>query len=656
MRKDARIEEISPSGIAGIVETLLLTLSVTSLWYYCYYLLAPWIWSQNIPFRPEDITPWILGATNEHDGVEIYAMYILMFLNMASALSLSGIIGHLAGRGSRRILSAFFALLCVLYCAKIGFNPPMNSLSDISFSMIVWESLLIMVVVFSLTAFLNYLYLRSSRWGLTIAALLLVPVCFLATSEVSWRDYSYIFAPALRLLRGAAVSDIYFQYDLLPSLLAAAWMKLDLDLNNFRVMGDAAYYLAILGVFILSGKLFHKKTLAVFLFTALILGRMYASPYDATIAFQVTPLRLDLWLPLMLIIYYCGPYHWSMGLACGLLIILLKNFGIIYSAAYVQLLLTLWGIGYWDGENRGSLLHSLKDHGKRCAMPVAIIICCAIASHFLLWNAEFGNYAAYYQKIGIGFIQIARNSFYWYVPAIFSMVVILLLRMRKIVPSNYLNTGFFLVFCAIGNSIYFFGRSHEHNILNIAIVLLFLFFLLLDLISRSLDMADGSHSLPLFVRRYGVDCVAVALIAVIIVSYSENIFFRKSLEQISNARNVKFNYPPMLPENVPEDFQGFINKIRTVTGNSKKVYFIEDVDFFFYYYGGYSPVGYCNPFHTWIFTKDLTRFLQGLLDNGYYLVCSTKLESVLGPLKCNKIATAYDAVIVAKLPSQSLKP
>jgi hypothetical protein len=652
MRQDAQMEERDSGGFARIVETLLLTLSVTGLWYYCYYLLAPWIWRQNMPFRPEDIAPWILSATNEHDGIEIYALYIMIFLNIVSALSLSGLIGCLAGRQSRRIILALSALFSIAYCAKVGFIPPMNSQSDYPLSTTVWESLLIMIVTFLLTGLLYYLYRRSSRWGLAMASLLLAPVCFIATSEISWADYSYIFAPALRLLNGAAISDIYFQYDLLPSLLAAAWMKLGLDLNDFRILGQAGYYFAILGVFILSGKLFQKKSLCVLLLTALVLGRIYASPYDATIVLQVTPLRLDLWLPLLLVVYRWGPYHWSAGLVCGLLIILLKNFGIIYSAAYIQLLLTLWGVGYWDEKNRGSLLRSLVEHGKRCAVPAVILACCSITSYFLFRNAEFGNYAGYYQKIGIGFIQIARNSFYWYVPAIFSTVLILLLRLRAMVSSTYLNTGLLLTFCAIGNSIYFFGRSHEHNILNIAIVLLFLFFFMLDLVSRSMDVANGSDTPPSLVKKFGANCVAVAVIAVIIVSYSENILFRKGLEQLINARKGKLNYPTQYSEEVkndiPENLQDYINKLRTATGNSPKVYFIKDADFIFYYYGGYAPVGYCNPFHTWIFNKDLKRFLQGLLDNGYYLVCSPKLKYVLANLQYNSDTVVDDTVVVSK--------
>jgi hypothetical protein len=508
-----------------------------------------------------------------------------------------------------------------------------------------------MLLTFPLIALLYYLERYSARWGIALVGLLLIPVCFLATSAISWQDYTYIFAPALRLINGAAVSDIYFQYDLLLSLLAAGWMKLNLDLNSFQILGQAAYYVAILGVFIFSAKIFQKKELAVFLLAALVLGRMYASQWDAIICFQVTPLRLDLWLPLLVLVYYLGPYHWSASLLCGFLLIVHKTFGIIYSVAYIQLLLTLCAIEYFDDMGKSPLLQSLIRYGKRFVVPAIILATSGSVSYFLFRNPEFPNYSGYYQKIGIGFIQIAETSFYWYVPAIMSMVVILLFRLRKSLPTAYLTTGFMLTFCTIGNSIYFFGRSHEHNILNIAIVFLFLFFFLLDLIARSLSEYVGSSSTLSFLRQHGVTGAAAVLIAMIIVSYSDNIATKGRL-QLQGFQSARWIYP----FEWRGAFFNYIAKVKEVTNNSSKVYFMHHSDFALYYSGGYAPVGYPNPFEAWIFTKDLTRFLQGLLDNGYYLVCSPDMKPLLAGLRYDFNTVVSQSVVVARLPGQANRP
>ena len=632
----------SLDGIPALLETLSLTLCIASLWYFIYYLIAPWVWSQNIHFNPSDLTPWIRGAV-DGDGVEIYALYILMFLNIASALTLPVIIAKCTGKMVRCAVVAVSLAASFVYCAKIGFTPPMTTLGDGALSATILESLLIILVVTPLLTLLYFLQRRFPLATVALAAVLLAPACLIATQNTGWQDYTYIFSPALRLLHGAPLSDIYFQYDLMLSLFAEVWMKLGLALDSFQILGQWSYLITILGVFLLSGKLFRKSELSLLLLMALILGRIYASPYDAILVFQVTPLRLDLWLPLLVLAYYLGPYHWSLGVYCALLVLIHKNFGIIYSAAYLQLHLTIGVIAWLDSEKKGGRLAAVVHHGKRCLPPVVIITVSWAVNHALFKNDSYANFAGYYQKIGIGFMKIAPTSFYWYVPPLLSATVILLFRLRHRVSPAYLVTGFLLTYCAIGNSIYFFGRSHENNILNIAIVLLFLFFFLLDLMSRSLDEENGSGTVSSFLRRNSSLGIGLICIVTIIVSYSHNIFSKAGI-QIENAKTGQFIYPVEQDPNM----QGYLNRIRQVTGNSSKVYFIDEYDFTFYYYGGYAPVGYPNPFRTWIFKKDLNRFLQGLLDNGYHLVCNGSLKYILPDLHYSTSTPVGENIVVSK--------
>jgi hypothetical protein len=229
------------------------------------------------------------------------------------------------------------------------------------------------------------------------------------------------------------------------------------------------------------------------------------------------------------------------------------------------------------------------------------------------------------------------------VPPLFSLSIILLYRLRNQVTPAYLASGFLLTYCAIGNSIYFFGRSHEHNILNIAIVLLFHFFFVLDLAAHTLDR-DQTDTIPVSVKRYGVSGIAIALILAIIVSYSVNIS-NKGTVQFLNVKNANITYNAY---RTPQLFYNFIGRLKEVTSNSSKVFFMDKMDFALYYYGGYVPVGYCNPFETWIFTKDLTRYMQKLLDSGYYLVCSPDLTWLLNNLKYSYRTVVGETIVVGK--------
>jgi hypothetical protein len=647
------IHENLSSSLSKLTETFLLSLSATGLCYYFYYLLSPWIWSQNFHFNPEDITP-LMQISVAQEGVEVYALYILLFVDIAITFVVTEIFRQIAGKHQRQLIIVLCAVGAIIYSATIGFIPPMNSFNNTPISLVITQSLLIISVCFSLIAFLFYLHRYSNKLGLVLTAILLAPVCFIATSSNSLLDYYFIIAPASRLLNGSAISDIYFRYDLLLSLLAAAWMKLDFDMYTFQVLGQASYYLAIMVLYIFSGRLFQKKELSIFLLIALVLGRLYTSPWDNCLCFQVTPLRLDLWLPLLLIVYRWGPYHWSAGLYCGLLALFHKNFGTIYSIAYIQLLVTMCFFSYIDGDRKSSVRLFLKEYGKRCSIPVVIIMLFNITSYFLFQNKEYGNYNSYFLKLGIDFIKIARDSFYWYVPSLLSMVAILLIKLRKNVTVPYLTTGVLLTYCAIGNSIYFFGRSHEHNIINMSIILLFLFFFLLDLITRYLkENTLASAPFITFVSRYFVTSLASLFIVAIIISYSGNIM-SKTATQITNISEGKLIYP----FNYVRDpkFDIYMNQIRALTDYSPKVYFIDNLDFFYYYYGGYDPVGFCSPFISWIFKKDQNRFLQGLIDKGYYLIATKNLNYVLDDLHYGNHVDIGTHVIVSKLIIQTPKP
>ena len=106
-----------------------------------------------------------------------------------------------------------------------------------------------------------------------------------------------------------------------------------------------------------------------------------------------------------------------------------------------------------------------------------LIILLFLSFSYFLFGGFISDSVSMYQKIGIGMIAIAPNSFYWYVPVILCVLSYLLLKHNDKISDKYFTSGLFLVLLTIGNSMYFFGRSHEHNIINITSILsLALFF------------------------------------------------------------------------------------------------------------------------------------------------------------------------------------
>lgn len=608
-----------------ILEATLIATAIAGLLYFCYFQLAPWIWGQNLPFKPEEIVPWQLPWLDERDGIELYALYAMMFLDLLFVYVLSRGWSRLVGKPVRYLLALLLAAVSLAFIHAIGFRPPMNALAGHAVLDILAQSFMVMAVILPVVVSLHYLQKHSGRWALIAAAYLLIPVCFIGTRPLSWFDYQYILAPALRLLHGAAVSEIYFQYDLLPSMAGLAWMKLQLDLNMFQMVAQCSYYLLLLGLFAFSGRWFFDKRLPVFLLVALVLVRIYAGPYDAVSVFQVTPLRLDLWAILLMLVYFKGPHHWSAGMFCGLLLLLHKNFGIIYSAAYLQLLLTLCVLGVPPGKAIKTASMALRGFFKKNYPSFALILAGALAHYLLFTNAD-GQGGFYYQRLGIGFTRIAADSFYWYAVVMSGLSFALLLKLRAKVPGNYLAAGFCLVYLAIGNSLYFFGRSHENNIINISAILVLLFFLLLDMAGQSLADASDKPAQP-FVRRNLAMIVSLAFIASVAIWYGDSIA-NKAAIQARNAGEWQFIYPSEIPE---QEIMSAIAEVKSVTGDNPKVYFVSRYDFLLDYYGGYAPAGYYNPLTSWISRREFNKFLQGLVDHGYYLVIDESFAETVLP-------------------------
>jgi hypothetical protein len=78
----------SDSALELLKITVLAT-AVAGLLYFGYFQMAPWIWSQNQPFRPEEITVWQFPWVENRDGIELYALYALMLLNLLSVYALT---------------------------------------------------------------------------------------------------------------------------------------------------------------------------------------------------------------------------------------------------------------------------------------------------------------------------------------------------------------------------------------------------------------------------------------------------------------------------------------------------------------------------------------------------------------------------------------
>jgi hypothetical protein len=263
-----------------------------------------------------------------------------------------------------------------------------------------------------------------------------------------------------------------------------------------------------------------------------------------------------------------------------------------------------------------------------------------IAVSFLLYRlflAPSGtNTAIIYQEYGIGFLPIARQSFYWYLPVVFALIFFLGRRNRDLFPEKYLHISWLLVLLAIGNSLYFFGRSHEHNIINIAGSLVFCLFVFLDLAHSEINKNTTAR-----INRSIIPVVSFILVLGISYVYSSRAIsrikqqFAVGLEPQTVAR--------LLPDSIRDE-------IKDLTMRSPQVIFMTRFDFPYYFEGGYVPQGYYCFTDSWLFLRDYSDFLNARLAQGWYLVMPLREEAtfteIITALKYKNKASSHHFLVL----------
>lgn len=625
-------------NIKQLGQLLLIAAVVTFLARTFYFLIFPWVLSFNLAFRPGELTPWIENWTNERDGIEIYVVYILVFAIIALSALLHWLMVKLWRQGKIAAIRAVWVRAGVLGGILCGYNllkrPPMEVTDD--------SVGIVGLLVVPVLLFLVYGLGQWSRKGMSILAfaVLLLPACFTIVSGFSAGNYAYIFSPAQKMLDGVRVQEIYFQYDFMLSALVALWMKAGMALDHFQYVGSASIYFAILAVFFIGYRHFESYHLAFAMALCILTFRVLANVVDPVFVFQVTPLRLDMWIVLVLAITFKKATGLLVPLMCGSLIIIQSNFGIIYTIGYLQVILTLAAIDMLDAGWR----QKLREWSRpcilvRCAMVGAYLVCSLLLSRYLFGASQIMT--GYYQTIGIGFLPMPRLSLFWLLPVILSAMWTALFLIRHQVSRAYLSLGYAALYFFIGNCIYFFGRSHEQNLFNIGISLIFVIFYAVDIFSRFI----GS-----FTCQRGFSGAVGATTGI-------SILVGIALSNLTVIERNLFTKGAILSGHLPKyggtfaDLQSSIDvildRLDHALGPDARVQFltIEDAREFMFYQNDRQSLSFAYPYAATIFTSTLIKDTRDMLDAGYYLLMDRAVFSAAHAAGLSREDYAYATIL-----------
>jgi hypothetical protein len=162
------------------------------------------------------------------------------------------------------------------------------------------------------------------------------------------------------------------------------------------------------------------------------------------------------------------------------------------------------------------------------------------------------------------------------------------------------------------SSIYFFGRSHEHNLINLSASLLFMAMLGVDL---ALDLVpSGSEHDDLWPRRL-LAATAWLVLAACAYQYSGRV-----VDKLAAQWAIVTRAEP-LPRAWPADDVGGLpcDEVLRAAGD-RHVYFLSRHDYWLYERCDLPPIGYVQPVLLSILTEPLVTELNGLLGAGYKIV------------------------------------
>jgi len=619
------------NGGFRVVEIVLVSSSVSCLLWAGFFSISKWIWSFNPPISPGDIVNYVRGFIFEHDGIQSFFLYAMMLTNLCLTLVATSFITKV--KKNANTYNAFFTVLLLLtgyYIYTIGFFPPLAAIEP--FNVFLPAALVLLAVGL-------YLLYQKSTLLAKIAVILLVAftglICLGPSSSV---DFMFLLAPALRLMHGFTIRETYFQYDLYISFLLLAWMKMKIAIDWFPYVGQVTYFLLFIGAFFFADGFFKTKGYSMFFIVAFVLVRFYTVWADNPTILQVTPMRLDLWMILLLVVSKKGVNHWLLGVFLGLLVLFHRNLGIIYVLAYMELIFALFLLDIVPlVQNKdmsvksfsGLLMKHLRQNGINL-----IFIGASVALCFILFHEMFSKSALLYTKLGLGLKPIERNSFYGYISILLGCLISFIIYFKNKLGSKYITTALFVVLLVIGNSMYFFGRSHENNILNISGILVIALFVLFDIliflapssmptvITEAAVLKNKKRPQPAVAhettRKFKLTkkmiLMSLPAIFIFFVGYTYSARIEEKVKtQYTNLTDLNFAFPfAALPIDTAS--------IRQVTHDSKKVYVIDFwYDAFYCYYNDYAPQGFFSPCQSWVYKKDFVVFLQGLLDQGYYI-------------------------------------
>lgn len=550
--------------------------------FYLYYALFYLFYKPIHNFYPEIDKSQLLWWQQQHlfrDGIESPVMLIGGFVYIGIYLYLSSRITAWSWFRSKVMLSVL--VLPTVYLITQIQTPiiKLASLPQVA-------SLVGGVLLLVFTGYLIYhsrIFKKHPQFIKAIGWVSLITLVIFGLDVASIYDYDYYLAPALKLLQGEKLGSFYIQYGVVGTWMFELMMLLKLKIYQMQVVLGVLFVLWLFLYYLAAKYLVENKFLRFVFVVALVLIRYLSINHDPIRLPQVQPFRLELWLIALLVTARFGFISWITASVFALLYIFDNSFGFLYQGVYLLALALMY---ITSKESRRLLLKK----GWQIGFPIAV----AAIFNLYFFHSLTSPAAKLYERVQLGLMPITWNSPFW---LIFAGLPICAFWLRKH-PLKLLLLGLTLV-----QLVYFYGRSHDHNLLNISGILVLLFFVSVDSFSK------------IYTKRVLPIVLSLVLLVVCTTLFSSHI--ADKLERAKNHLLSGRVFPV-------SDYELSVIKnkdmLSSVYPKNSKILIISQFDSFLNYHWGIKQLGKVVPFSINLYVDKTAQFLVDNLNQGVKVV------------------------------------
>lgn len=571
---------VTPMG-PGLKAIALVSLSFV-LFRAAFVLLSPLIHRYPKPPDPSTLVPWFRVEVAWTDGLESEVMLIAVPLYLAFCALVALRPEWIPGIRRRPLLWALAVSPLVLLPAIT------NSCIFSDLPGFFLRGVLFPLAVGAVALILAYWWPRVNRPKAFFAGLVLwclaLSFNLLSSDRASIYDYSYFVGPALEVLRGAPVREIYQLYNSVLTFLFVILVKLELWAHQMHAVLLVLSSLWLVLYYLLARVLFRSRSLALLSVICIFVVRFAAVWGGPAVTPGVCLLRSDLWVLPFLVLTRFGVASVPTAAAFALGYVADDTFGLLTLFCY-----GLWLIGALVADQRKGLLPVGK------VLGIAACFALAIFAEFALTGWITSPAGIEYSRARLGFIHILPGSAFWGLLWIFGLSAAVLAREQR---QRGLVVFLFVMACI--QLIYFYGRSHDHNLLVISGVFILIVFLALD---RLCDRVAGIRA----------DLAAGSLAIILSVyGFAGNIWPKIRVAQFRIELN------ELLPHNPLDKKMSLVGSDPRIAGG--KAVFLSMIDAYLYHRFNLPDPGGRIPISGRVDRNDLVRHLKEKAQTGYTIL------------------------------------